>query len=155
MKPVHQDLYKKITQVSTDVQESLRKKGVVVPVRNKDGSICVGKYKILKNSTGYYSIVDQYGDVTVEMINLPQTAAVVANGLALGKQKNDQLIESDKKYGYALFDEEVHNRAVELSVKKPLERFEIMLNKRDMARARKELYKNEVIKSFEKLIKLV
>ena len=155
MKNVHNDLYSNITRVTADVQEALRKKGLVVPVKHRDGSIAVGHCRIVKDSDGYYSVVDKRGDVIVGTINLPQTAALVANGLALGKHKDDKIIEIDKNYGYAFFDEQVHTRAVELSKNKPLERFELMLIKRNIARIRKENYRNEIVKSFEKLIKLV
>jgi len=42
-----------------------------------------------------------------------------------------------------------------LSKDKPLERYELMMTKRNIARIRKENYRNEIVKSFEKLIKLV
>lgn len=155
MKNVHNDLYSNITRVTADVQESLRKKGFVVPVKHRDGSIGVGRCRIIKDLTGYYSIVDKHGDVIVGEINLPQTAAIIANGIALGKHKDDKIIEIDKNYGYAFFDEQVHSRAVELSKNKPIERFELMLTKRNIDRIRKENYRIEIIKSFEKLIKLV
>jgi len=155
MKNVHNDLYSKITKVTAEVRDSLRKKGLVVPTKNRDGSIIVGHYKITRDSSGYYYIVDRRGEVMVGSINLPQTAAVLANGLALGKHKDDKIIEIDKNYGYAFFDEQVHARAVELSKNKPLERFELMLTKRNIAQIRKESYRTEIIKSFEKLIKLV
>jgi hypothetical protein len=155
MKNVHNDLYGKITQVTAEVKESLRKKGLVVPVKNRDGSIGVGHYRIKKDSNGYYAIVDRRGDLVVGSINLPQTAAVLANGIALGRSTDDKILEADKNYEYAFFDEQVHSRAVELSKDKPLERFELMLTKRNIARIRKENYRNEIVKSFEKLIKLV
>jgi hypothetical protein len=155
MKNVHNDLYGKITQVTADVKESLRKKGLVVPVKNRDGSIVVGHCRIKKDSNGYYAIVDRQGDLIVGSINLPQTAAVLANALALGKNKDDKILEADKNYGFAFFDEQVHTRAVELSKDKPLERYELMMTKRNIARIRKENYRNEIVKSFEKLIKLV
>jgi hypothetical protein len=155
MKNVHNDLYSKITKVTAEVKDSLRKKGLVVPTKNQDGSIVVGHYKITRDSNGYYSIIDSRGEVMIGSINLPQTAAVLANGLALGKHKDEKIIETDKNYGYAFFDEQVHARALELSKNKPLERFELMLTKRNIAHLRKEGYRNEIVKSFEKLIKLV
>lgn len=155
MKNIPDDLYNKIVKLSDAVKKDLLKKGVVVPVKNKNGSINVGNYKIVKNNEGYYNILSRSGDVIVDQINLPQTAAVVANGLALGRFKDDNLIESDKRYGFALFDEILHTRSVENSSKKPLEYFDLMLTKSLIARAKKEKYKQDVIKSFEKLIKLV
>ena len=155
MKNIPDDLYNKIVKLSDAVKKDLLKKGVVVPVKNKNGSINVGNYKIVKNNEGYYNILSRSGDVIVDQINLPQTAAVVANGLALGRFKDDNLIDSDKRYGFALFDEMLHTRSVENSSKKSLEYFDLMLTKSLIARAKKEKYKQDVIKSFEKLIKLV
>jgi len=36
-----EDLYKKISQVSSEVRKTLRKKGLVIPVKNKNGSISI------------------------------------------------------------------------------------------------------------------
>jgi hypothetical protein len=155
MKNIPDDLYKKVIQLSDDVKKELRAKGVVVPVRNRDGTISVGAYVIAKQSEGYYLIKDRYNEVVVDNINLPQTAAVIANGLALGKFKDLTLLNADRYYGYALFEEQVHNRAVERSNKKSLEYFDVMLTKAMIAKAKKERYKQDVVKSFEKLIKLV
>jgi len=155
MKNIPDDLYKKIVKLSDAVKKDLLKKGVVVPVKNKNGSINVGSYKIVKTNEGYYNILSRAGDIIVNQINLPQTAAVVANGLALGKFKDDNLIDSDRRYGFALFDETLHARSLENSNKKPLEYFDLMLTKSLIAKAKKEKYKQDVIKSFEKLIKLV
>ena len=155
MKHIPDDLYKKVIQLSYDVKKELRAKGVVVPVRNKDGSINVGTYVIAKQAAGYYLIKDRRNEVVVDNINLPQTAAVIANGLALGKFKDLTLLNADRHYGYALFDEQLHNRAVERSNKKSLEYFDVMLTKAMIAKAKKERYKQDVVKSFEKLIKLV
>jgi hypothetical protein len=155
MKNIPDDLYKKIVKLSDTVKFDLLKKGVVVPVKNKNGSINVGHFKIVKTNEGYYNILSRSGDIVVDQINLPQTAAVLANGLALGKFKDDSLLESDRRYGFALFDETLHRRSLENSSKKSLEYFDLMLTKSLIAKAKKDRYKQDVIKSFEKLIKLV
>lgn len=154
MKNIPDDLYKKVVKLSDEVKKELRSKGVVVPVKNRDGSISVGTYTIAKQS-GYYIIKDRYDEVIVDSINLPQAAAVLANGLALGRFKDSVVLNADRHYGYALFDEELHNRAVERSTKKSLEYFDVMLTKAMIAKAKKDKYKQDVVKSFEKLIKLV
>ena len=154
MKNIPNDLYKKVIRLSDDVKKNFRNKGVVVPVKNKNGNISVGNYTIVKQKD-FYVIKDKHNDIVIDMINLPQTAAVLANGLALGKFKDVSLIDSDRNYGYALFDEELHVRAVENSNKKSLEYFDVMLTKATIARAKKERYKQDILKNFEKLIKLV
>jgi hypothetical protein len=155
MKKIPNDLYKKIVQVSTQVKMELRRKGIVVPVENRNGSVTVGSYLIIKDSAGFYSILDRDNDVVVDQINLPQTAVVVANNLALGRFKDINLINADKNYGYAAFDELLHMRAVEKSNKRSLEYFDVMLTKGMLARAKKESYRSDIVRSFEKLLNQV
>lgn len=155
MQNIPDDLYNKIVKLSDTVKFDLLKKGVVVPVKNKNGSINVGHFKIVKTDNGYYNILSRSGDIVVDQINLPQTAAVLANGLALGKFKDDSLLDSDRRYGFALFDETLHRRSLENSSKKSLEYFDLMLTKSLIAKAKKDRYKQDVIKSFEKLINIV
>ena len=155
MQNIPDDLYNKIVKLSDTVKFDLLKKGVVVPVKNKNGSINVGHFKIVKTDNGYYNILSRSGDIVVDQINLPQTAAVLANGLALGKFKDDSLLDSDRRYGFALFDETLHRRSLENSSKKSLEYFDLMLTKSLIAKAKKDRYKQAVIKSFEKLINIV
>lgn len=154
MKNLPSNLYYKIQQLSEEVRFDLRRKGVVAPTRNPDGSITVGNYKIIKQKLGY-SILDAWGDAIVSGINLPQSAILIANGLALGKYKDDAIINMDRYYGYALFDEEVHNRAVANSKKKTLEYYDLMSTKAAIAKSRKENYKRDLLNRFEKLIQLV
>ncbi len=155
MKNLTDEVYKKIVRLSDEVKQDLRDKGVVVPTKNDDGTISVGTFKIVKKSNGFYAIVDRWNDVIIDSINLPQTAIVLANGLALGKFKDTQIINADRHYGYALFEEMLHQRAVEKSAKKSIEYFDVMLTKALIAKAKKERYKADVVKSFEKLIRLV
>jgi len=155
MKPVTDDLYKKIVKVSTEVKKEFRRKGLVIPVENKDGSVTLDNYTITKNLEGFYAIINSSGYTVVEQINLPQTAAVLANGLALGRFLDDDLLKKDQEYGYALFDESLHERAVRRSNEKSLDYFDLRLTKCMIARAKKEHYKSDIVKSFEKLIKLV
>ena len=115
----------------------------------------VGNYLIVKDFEGFYSILDRDNDVVVDQINLPQTAVVVANNLALGRYKDVNLINADKNYGYAAFDELLHMRAVEKSSKKSLEYFDVMLTKGMLARAKKESYRSDIVRSFEKLLNQV
>jgi hypothetical protein len=156
MTNIPEDLYNKIVKLSSDVKKDLMSKGVVIPVKNDDGTVNVGYFTIVKDrNTGCYSITDRSGEVVVKQINLPQTAAITANNLALGKFRDANLLDADRRYGYALFDELLHKKAVEKSNKKSLEYFDLMLTKSLIAKAKKEKYKQDVVKSFEKLIKLV
>jgi hypothetical protein len=155
MKPIADDLYKKIVKVSANVRADFRRRGIIIPVENKNGSISLDNFTISRNNDGFYVIINRRGDEVVSNINLPQTAAVVANGLALGQFLDDKLLKADREYGYALFDEALHERAVKRSKNKPLDYFDLMLSKCMIARAKKEQHKSEIVKSFEKLRKLV
>lgn len=154
MNKIPNDIYKKIIRISNDVKNDLRKKGIMVPVKNPDGSISIGLFKIVKTELGY-TVLDRLDEPVVEQINLPQSAVLIANNLALGKFKDDTVIYKDRHYGYALFEEMLHKRAVEKSNKKSLEYFDLMLTKHLISKAKKEHYKQDLVRSFEKLVKLV
>ena len=148
-------LIKKILHVSNEVKEEFRKKGVAIPTINDNGSISLGHYTVTKNSNGFYNVLDYSGEAIVSQLNLPQTAAMVANSLALGKFVDFELVDKDRRYGYALFEEDQAKRALAKSGKKDLSYFDLMLNKHIISKAKKELYKSEIVKSFEKLRNLV
>ena len=154
MKNMPSDIFNKMVKLSDNVKQNLKNKGIVVPAENADGSISIGVFKIIKQD-GYYSVLDKHNEQIVSGINLPQTAVIIANNLALGKFKDDKLIETDQRYGYALFDELLHKQAVERSNKKSLEYFDLMMTKCLIARAKKENYKQDLIQSYQKLIRLV
>ena len=148
-------LIKKILHVSNEVKEEFRKKGVAIPTINDNGSISLGYYTVTKNSNGFYNVLDYSGEVVVSQLNLAQTAAMVANNLALGKFVDSELVDKDRRYGYALFEEDQAKRSLAKSSKKDLSYFDLMLTKHMIAKAKKELYKSEIVKSFEKLRNLV
>jgi hypothetical protein len=148
-------LIKKILHVSNEVKEEFRKKGIAIPTMNDNGSISLGHYTIKKGTDGFYNILDYSGEAVVSQLNLAQTAAIVANNLALGKFVDDELVNKDRRYGYAVFEEEQAKRALAKSSKKDLDYFDLMLTKHMIAKAKKNLYKSEIVKSFEKLRNLV
>ena len=87
------DVYSKIEQLSRDAKSKLLQQGVVVPIKGKDGIIKVGNYSIKRKKDGFYCIMDFEREIIVDRINLPQTAAVIANQLALGKLTDDKLLQ--------------------------------------------------------------
>jgi hypothetical protein len=153
MKEITEDLYQKIQNTSREVQAELRKKGLVVPVKLPKGYIKIGDFTIVKNRAGWYNIVDAWGEIIVKQINLPQTAAMLANGLALGKMIDSELVAVDRNYGYALFEETLYNRNTKLN--KTIDHYHISTTKFNIARIKKEQYKSEIVRSFDKLLKLV
>jgi len=154
MKQINNDIYKKITTLNREVKEDLRRKGLVVPKTDNNGHILVGRYKILKNNKGFFNIVDYGNEIIVENINLPQTAAVLANKLALGKFIDIEILNADRKYGHALFEEELQQKIARISIKKKnIDRADLMFTKSKISKFRKEESKREIINCFEKLIK--
>ena len=146
-------LFRKIESISHEVKKNLRKKGIAIPMDNEDGTISLGDYKIVKIDGNFYSVLDNTNNPVVEKINLPQTAVMLANDLALGKFLNHRLLELDRNYGYALFEETLTKKSLK-NVRKPLDQYEIMNTKCLIAQAKKTNYRHEIIKSFEKLRKL-
>jgi hypothetical protein len=155
MKTIPEDLYNKIVKVSKQVHNELRRKGIVVPVKNRDGSIRIGSYTVVKTDSDFYEVLDHNQETVIKHINLPQTAAMLANNLALGRFVDKALLETDQHYGYALFEEQLQQRAIERSRKKSLEYFELALSKHKIAKTKKEIHKKDIVRSFEKLRNLV
>lgn len=154
MKPIRDEIYKKILKVSQTVEQDFRTRGIIIPSQNNDGTVSVGSYMIVKNADGYYFIKNKSNDIVIDQINLPQTAALLANGLALGKFADSKLIAEDKNYGYALFEEELHKQALSKSKHRDIDYFDLMMTKFMISRAKKNVHKQRIVKSFEKLRKL-
>lgn len=154
MKQLPNDLYQKIETLNKDVKEQLKLQGIIVPVKGNNGSIKIGHYTILRNNLGVYSILNINNNTVVDNINLPQTAALIANRLALGKWVDDELIKVDQKYGHAEFDELLHTHLAEKNAKsKNYDRAELMIMKSSVARYRKDQHKKSITRSFDKLLK--
>jgi len=148
------DLYNKFVMVLDRVKNDLRRRGVVIPVANDDGSVTLGSYSIDRDLDGFYFINDRNNNVIIDHINLPQTAVVLANGLALGRCLDAKMVEADQNYGYALFDELVQSRAIEKNNRRDPDYADIMLTKCVTSRLKKESCRRDIIRSFEKLRKL-
>lgn len=141
------DLYKKIVQLSNEVKQELRKKGLVVPNRNKDGSITLGSFTIVKDKENFYNILDKNGSTVLRNINLPQSAVLLANSLALGKQIDYSIVSKDRSYGFAVFEETLTKKAASKSSN--LEKWDIMTTKNMIAQAKKNYYKEQIVSSFK------
>jgi hypothetical protein len=151
MHPIPDSLYGPLKIVSEEVKKDLRKRGIAIPVKNNDGSISLGHYTIVKRSQ-FYAIIDYSAEVIVDQINLPQTAAVIANDLALGKFIDNDLLAIDRNYGYEEFEELLHIKSAEKNIKKNIDRADVMITKSKINRYKKEQYKRDIVKSFEKLL---
>ncbi len=154
MKLQPNDVYSKIEQLSKDAKTKLLQQGIVVPIKNKDGTIKVGHYFIKRKMDGFYCILDFEKDIIVDRINLPQTAAIIANRLALGKDLDDRVVNADTEYGYSSFDEELHSKLAEKNVQsKTLDRADIMFTKSKIAKYKKEQHLKIIMNSFNKLMR--
>ena len=154
MKQTPDDIYKKVKQLGIDVKEKLKRQGIIVPTKTPDGSIRVGYYIIKRNKTGFYSILNYRNEAVVDLINLPQTAAILANKLALGKYIDDELLDADRRYGHALFEEELHLTLAERNLKlNNLDRADVMFTKFNIAKHRKNQYKRTIFNGFDKLMR--
>ena len=152
MKTIPEDFYKKILKINKRVRGELQSKGLVVPVENNDGSISIGPYSIAKDSNGHYNILDHWNDVVVKGINLPQTAIIVANKMALSHNRDDKLLDIDRKYGYADFEETLYKRNMPTTT---YDRFDVYVSKYNQAHHKRKEYKNTITNSFQKLVNLV
>ncbi len=154
MKQTPDDIYKKVKQLGLDVKEQLKRQGIIVPTKTPDGSIRVGYYTIKRNKTGFYSILNYSNEAVVEFINLPQTAAMLANRLALGKYLDDELLDADRRYGHALFEEELHLTLAERNLKSNnVDRADVLFTKFKIAKHRKEQHRKTIVIGFDKLMR--
>jgi hypothetical protein len=154
MKLTTAEIYSKIQELNRDFKEELKRQGVVIPLRKKNGSIQIGSYFIKKGNDGFYSVLDFRNEAIIGRINLPQTAAVLANKLALGRLIDDDILQADIRYGHALFEELLHRRLAENSLKSSnYDKAEVMYTKLAISKHRKEQFKREIDKGFEKLVR--
>ena len=154
MKPIPNDLYEKIERVSDKIRADFRQRGIVIPVKNTDGSINIGRFRVINQHTGFYAIYNSNGEVIVEGINLPQTAALIANDLALGRILDPRIVNQDREYGFALFKETLYGHRAK-DTKITFDSFELSKMKESIAKNRKEMFHRGIVQRFEKLRKLV
>lgn len=145
-------IYKKLNTVAQTVREELRKKGVVIPVKNSNGSIKLENYTIVKQKTGFFTIFDKHGDAVVEKINLAQSAALMANSLALGRWLDTNIRDLDREYGYKSFEYELLEKNASKNLKNNnVDRADMLFTKSKIAKNKVESAKNQILSNFEKL----
>lgn len=139
-------IFKKIVTISKQVNDKLNQKGIAIPVQNDNGTISVGHYTIVKEED-LFSIKDYRNETVISKINLPQTAILLANNLALGKFIDWQLVEKDKRYGYAVFEEKRYSTRFK---RKNLDRSAVYEAKLFDAKIKKDMHKRDIIDRFKK-----
>jgi hypothetical protein len=148
MKNNNAKIYQQLAELGLRTKENFYSKGIVLPSISKNGNVKIGKYEIIDHKTGFYSIADQNNDLLVEDLNLIQTAIVLANDMSLGHILDKELIETDKNYGYAAFEESVQRR---LYTRADPERKFVLLLKLQKSRRKKEQFLGSITTRFDKL----
>jgi len=152
---INNQLFKKIEKLAEGVKKDFQSKGLIIPIKEDDGSVKFNNYTIVRDRSGFYSIVSASNITIISNINLPQTAIILANALALGRGTDDKIIDYDKQYGFNSFEEEQCKRvAASMAKKKEWDRVDTLLIKQNIAHQRAEHAKDTVLKSFEKFRRL-
>jgi hypothetical protein len=145
-------VYAKLNTVAQTVKADLKRKGIAIPIKNSNGTVSLENYTISKQVSGFYSILDRHGDIVIDQINLPQSAALMANSLALGRWIDNAIRSLDTEYGYRSFEYELFKKNANQSLKnKNIDRAEMLFTRCEIAKSRVELAKKQIIASFEKL----
>ena len=151
---IPKELFSKVEALAQQVKTDLQRKGLVVPIKNSDGTINLGTFKIIHKDHAFY-VVDRREEIIVGPVNLAQTAILVANDLALGRIVDDTLINSDRWFGWKSFDEESYQRSARINIKKHnIEQAEIFLTRAEIAKQQKNQWKRTVVDKFERLRKV-
>lgn len=153
MKKIPSDVYNQFELVAKRVLTDLKTRGFVVPIRGQQGSLKFEDFVVIKNPNGLYSV--KGGKVTYfDDLNLPQTAAIIANDLAVGRILDSNLVNLDRDYGFKLFEEEVYRRASKRK-KNTLDQVVFYDTRKQIAKSQKNAIKDRIMKSFKKLTNIV
>jgi hypothetical protein len=152
MSSISAHVLSKFKSVANTVKQDFKRKGIAIPVKNPDGSINLENYKIVRDQDGFYVIKNRSGESILSGINLPQSAALLANDLALGRWADAHVYQLDREYGYKLFETELLRKHASISVKKNnFDRADYLFIKLKIAKLKVEDTKKEIISSFAKL----
>jgi hypothetical protein len=152
MKLPTEKTFKQIDILSQRARQQFLEKGVVIPSQDADGKIHIGRYIVDKNAKGFFTILDNRKNIIVDGINLAQTAILLSNRLALGKMLDTALLEKDRKYGYALFEETLQKQALARS--HDVDKICLLINKLEKSTFLRESYQRYIVSNFEKLKKI-
>ena len=154
MQTTKKNLFDKVAKLARVVKQDFKEKGLVVPVRLSNGNIQVGDFVIVKSNHQYF-VRDKKDQNLVGPLNLAQTAAVIANDLALGRHIDLVLVRNDAWYGYREFDEQVAINIAEHARKdRDYDRADLSQYKAQIAQEQKLQYKKSIELRYSKLCKL-
>lgn len=138
-------------KLAKNVSNSFRVKGIAIPYCD-DGGVGIHRYRIIKTPAGFYNIIDSNGNLIADNINLPQTAILITNDLALGKFINKDLLNKDHRYGYLQFEQSVCSNSKTKSLqRKDYDRADYLEDKYTIASHRAAVIKTQITREFEKL----
>jgi len=143
-------LFIKVEKIAKTVIDSLKKKGYVVPSSLSNNRVNFDGYIVGRDREGYYYITNPDRDLLIDKINLPQTAALVANNLALGRSNVEHLLDQDKYFGYKDFDQAIFKRAMDRS-KQNIDQFTYWQTRHNDAKHQAKSHRSAIVNSFEKL----
>lgn len=144
-------LFKKVKDIAKTTKDELKSKGVVIPTTDENGGINFNSFKVLKTDEGFYAIFKK-DEKIVDKINLPQTAIVIANKLALGQWVDKMLLSHDTAYGYNTFEEEQYQRLTTILIsRKDWTRVDAIRAKSVIAQQKAHVAKKAIMRSYEKL----
>ena len=143
-------LFNKVERVAKTVLDSLKKKGYVVPSSMSNNRVNFDGYIVGRDREGYYYISNPDRDLLIDKINLPQTAAVIANNLALGRSNIENLLDQDKYFGFRDFDTLIFKRAMDRN-KRDVDQYAYWQTRYNTARQQAKSHKITIVNSFEKL----
>ena len=147
-------LFEQFEKLAKTVKTDFKKKGLVVPVQHRDGSIQIGVFTIKKKDSAYF-VTGKNNDTIVGPLNLAQTAILVANDLALGRWPDPTLLNNDQWYGYKAFAEASANSVADRARKdKDLDRADFSQYKAAVAAEQKLSFKKLIDQRYNKLCKL-
>jgi len=148
-------ILQELNSIKIIVEKELKKKGYVPAKRKQDGSVKIGNFSIIKEQDGFYSVLDSNNNIIAGRINLPHSAAIFANNLALGRWTDREILDIDRRYGHYSFDEQLSKFHFSRNFhSKNYDKAEIMNEKYRTARLKKNFYKNKILTGFDKLIKI-
>lgn len=153
MKKIPNNIFNKVESVAKTVLADFKNKGYVIPTQDTDGSIRFEHIVVRKETTGFYSVVDDKNRVYADHINLQQTAALIANDVALGKIVDNKLLELDRNYGYKVFDEELFRRNYKRK-KNTIDQQIYYKTRMDDAASKAKYIKSSINQSFLKLSRI-
>lgn len=150
MKKIPDRVFSKFETLAKRVLHDLKAKGHIIPIQQADGSIKFEKFLVTKNKDGLYSVSGS-NIVYRENLNLPQSAALIANDLALGRIQDTKIIELDRDYGFKLFEEQLYQQASKRK-KITLDQSIFYETRCSIAKTQKDALKTRILRSFKKLI---